>query len=142
MCVCVYLTVTVTVVFMFIWHLCANMRLTIKTHCTSYNVATIGIPFPIRFGISTVILSRVPKTPEVSLSLLVELFVCQRPMPLTLFRCPVNPNPHCIRVNLVLVLVNHLKQRFHLSHVVYGGQIQTFLSAVALCLVPGFRGLD
>lgn len=69
----------------------------------------------------------------VSFSLLVQFFVWQRPVPLlSLASLKSNPN------GIVIFALHSFQSSFHLFHVIHGGQVKPFLSAVALCLVPGF----
>ena len=73
----------------------------------------------------------------ISLSLLVEVFVCQWPTPL--FRTPITKTDPQLIMSFVCV---QGQQWLHCPHVVYGGQVIASLSAVALGIRPGFGGFN
>ena len=70
-------------------------------------------------------------------SLLVEVFVYQRPKPL--FMTPIMKADPQLVMSLVCT---QAQQRLHCPHVVYGGQVIASLSAVALGIKPGFGGFN
>ena len=108
--------------------------LTIITHEPEYS-ACFQVPLDVTLSSKpSAIFSEIT---IISLSLLVEVLVCQRPMP------PFKT--HIMKADPQLIMSSVCiqgQQWLYCPHVVYGGQVIASLSAVALGIRPGFGGFN